>query len=94
MISSCKSSALLLELFSPTYVMSYSNLPYCTQLLNYKEELETVRERESQPVCDLLLLMPSQCIQGLFALPQAPDNLMDLEHCRQSGVTAIDAKHC
>lgn len=59
--------------------MSYSNLPCCTQLLHYKE-LEMVRERESQPVCDLLL-QPSQCIQGLFALPQAAINLMDLEHC-------------
>lgn len=63
------------------------------QLLHYREELETVKEREKQPVCDLLLL-PSQCMQGLFVLPQAPTKLIDLEHCRHSGVTTTDAKHC
>lgn len=73
-------AALLLELFSPVYIMSYSNLPCCTQLL--QKELEIVRERESHPVCHLLLL-PTQCIQGRFALPQAPIILMDLEHCSQ-----------
>lgn len=63
LISSSKSSALLLELFSPINIMCYSNLPCCTQLLNYKEELETERGKASLSV---ICWLSSQCVQGLF----------------------------
>lgn len=89
LISRCKSSVLLLELFSPIYVVSHLNLPCCAQQLHCKEEVETFKEKENYLVWDLVNVS-----RDFFTLPQAPINLMDLEHCRQSGVTATDVKHC
>lgn len=95
LISYCRNPGFLLTLASPTSVTSYSNLPCWTQLLSYSKELETERgEREILPclyvICCCCLASVSR---DFLALPEAPISLIDLESCRQSSVTTINAEH-